>query len=372
MSICHAPPFAPPQERQILAAREDHESEWWYYHGHLEGGGRQFAFHLAFFRFRIGDIRLAGLVPLKLAADHFRVAHFAVTELDGGKFHYGFKRSLLGDSGASAEGFRTWLRDWCAHECADGHRLCAAIEPAALDLKVTPLKAPLVRVASAARPPARAGATEFSFTRMSAAGRLRLAGEELEVRGTAWMDREFGDFPLKHHLRGWDWFAIQLDDGRELRVYRQRPHDAVSSTRSSLAFVDEEGRATWLPESAFQVREEARWTSPRTGITYPMSWVVESAELEATLRLTPHLRCHELDTRGASNIIYWEGPAAVAGSLRGRPAAGRAFVELVGYENGSAPTGVFDFRGTTLRLWDSILNEVRQQLFTGGVSVVDA
>jgi predicted secreted hydrolase len=369
MNADGAVPFSPDDHR-FLAAQEENESEWWYYHGHLAAAERRFAFHLAFFRFRIGDIRLAGLVPLKLAAEHFRVAHFAVTELDAGKFHYGFKRSLLGDSGASLSEFRTWLDDWSAEQSNTGHRLRAAIEPAALDLTVAPLKPAIFRAADGLEN-IRPGGTEISFTRMNAAGSLTIGGTSLPVRGTAWMDREFGDFPLKHDVRGWDWLAIQLNNGTELRVYHRRRGGTGISPPSSLAFVDEAGQATWLGESEFTLREEARWTSPRTGISYPTTWSLIAAPLGAVLRIESLLRCNELDTRGSSNIIYWEGPAAVSGTLRGAEATGRAFIELVGYENGDSPSGVFDFNGNSLRLWDSIFNEIRQQLFGRGVSVAD-
>ena len=92
-----------------------------------------------------------------------------------------------------------------------------------------------------------------------------------------------------------------------------------------------------------------------------------SSDLE--LEIDPFVHCNELDTRGSSNVIYWEGPARVCGKLRGIPARGRAFVELVGYGTDSHLRGTFDFAGTRLGLWDSVFNEIRRQRFGAGVSL---
>jgi predicted secreted hydrolase len=254
---------------QLLRAQECHESEWWYYHGYLSADARWFSFHLAFFRFRVDGIRLSGFVPLTLAGDQYRVAHFAVTEIDTRRFHYGFKRSLRGVAGASAAEFSTWVGDWRAHETGAGHHLFAAIRPARFDLEVVPLKPAVWRPAPTGVGSAtRSGAGEICFTRMRASGELTVADERFNVQGEAWMDREFGDFPLKHAVEGWEWIAIQFEDGTELRVY-QRRRQAPMPVLASLAFIDEAGTILWLGAGDYSLGGEGRWISPRTGIEYP-------------------------------------------------------------------------------------------------------
>ena len=61
-----------------------------------------------------------------------------------------------------------------------------------------------------------------------------------------------------------------------------------------------------------------------------MGWHIELDRIEADLRVEPYLRCHEIDTRGSTNLLYWEGPASVAGTLGRRDVAGRCYAELVG------------------------------------------
>ena len=52
---------------------------------------------------------------------------------------------------------------------------------------------------------------------MSAAGELTLDGERLQVEGIAWFDHQWGDF-VSVGGGGWDWFAINLDDGTDITL----------------------------------------------------------------------------------------------------------------------------------------------------------
>src|SRR5437016_9757424 len=64
----------------------DFRTEWWYYTGNLKtAAGRHFGFQLTFFR-----IALAPGVVVRASAwatRQFYVAHFAVTDVAGGRFH---------------------------------------------------------------------------------------------------------------------------------------------------------------------------------------------------------------------------------------------------------------------------------------------
>src|SRR5205814_718338 len=62
----------------------------------------------------------------------------------------------------------------------------------------------------------------YSLTRMPARGTVRVGPETLQVSGEAWMDREWSTSALGAGVQGWDWFALQLADGRELMFYRLR------------------------------------------------------------------------------------------------------------------------------------------------------
>ena len=59
----------------------------------------------------------------------------------------------------------------------------------------------------------------YRFTRLEADGWLSLDGERFQVRGQAWMDKEVGSNQLTKEQVGWDWFSLQLSDGRDLMLY---------------------------------------------------------------------------------------------------------------------------------------------------------
>jgi cyanophycinase-like exopeptidase len=44
------------------------------------------------------------------------------------------------------------------------------------------------------------------------------------------------------------------------------------------------------------------------------------------------LKGQELDTRGTTMIVYWEGACEVSGTKAGSAIDGNAYVELVGYD----------------------------------------
>ncbi|MEZ4570376.1 MAG: lipocalin-like domain-containing protein [Thermomicrobiales bacterium] len=54
------------------------------------------------------------------------------------------------------------------------------------------------------------GSYYYSRPGMDLSGTLTVDGEPFEVTG--WMDHQWGDFVLVDGS-GWDWFAIEMDDG---------------------------------------------------------------------------------------------------------------------------------------------------------------
>ena len=71
---------------------------------------------------------------------------------------------------------------------------------------------------------------------------------------------------------------------------------------------------------------QRRWRSPSTHVEYPVAMTVRAGEL--TCALEPLIDDQELDTRGGTGVLYWEG--AVRASVAGRR-VGRGYLELTGY-----------------------------------------
>jgi predicted secreted hydrolase len=83
----------------------------------------------------------------------------------------------------------------------------------------------------------------LSWTRMPLSGTLRLAEGEarLAVRGEGWMDREWSTSALGSMHLGWDWFSLQLDDGRDLMFFELRRDDGLPDPLNHGALVEADG-----------------------------------------------------------------------------------------------------------------------------------
>src|SRR5262249_32722876 len=112
----------------------------------------------------------------------------------------------------------------------------------------------------------------YSVTRMRVRGTLRIAEEPIAVAGLAWMDREWGTSALGRALAGWDWFSLQLADGRDVMFYQLRHKDGTRDPWSAGVLVDRDGVPQRLTADHVRVDVLDTWRSPRSGVTYPARW----------------------------------------------------------------------------------------------------
>ena len=308
-------------------AHRDAPVEWWYYTGHLFGGaGRRYGFQLTFFRVR--DVHLA---------------HFAWTDIAGGRFQYDEKTHLgLPGIAAAAEGrLDVSNEDWFAKDAPDGsHVLAASGRAGRLELRLTPAKAPVLHGANGLSRKGT-GPREFSryvsITLLSARGSFTSGSRTEPLAGTAWFDHEWGSGVLPAGAAGWDWFALQLDDSSELMLSRMRGLDGSATPFSSGTFVPPRGAAVPVAWSDVGLTESAFWTSPRSRARYPAAWRIVVAPLRLDVTVVPLVADQELDTAASTGVTYWEGACTVRGTRGGRPVSGKAYVELTGYAGRDVP-----------------------------------
>jgi len=312
-------------------------TEWWYYTGNLETAtGRHFGFQLTFFRTALAPPTApTGHVASAWSTRQLYLAHFALTDTAGRRFHAWSRldRESLGLAGARATPFCVWVGDWSAEGATADDlpmQLRAAEGDVAIDLTLAALK-PVVlqgdRGLSRKGPEPGNASYYYSLSRMSARGTVRVEGEPLAVTGLAWMDREWSTSGLGPDLVGWDWLALQLDDGRELMVYRLRRRDGSTDAHSAGSLVGADGAARSLTASDVTLDALDRWTSPRSRVRYPSRWRLAVPGAGLALEIVPRLADQELIV----GTRYWEGAVRVEGTADGRAIAGRGYVELVGY-----------------------------------------
>ncbi len=323
-----------------LFAHKNAQTEWWYYTGHAKSdSGRHFGFELVFFKRRT-DLDKFGNVPLRLLGNPIYFAHFAVTEQETKSFRYSHRKSangLLDDpASASEKHYHLRLGDWSVRESHGNHVLRASIGNDLLfEASLKPVK-PVVlngkKKDGVSFKDEGQASRYFSYTRMELDGDITSNGETEHFTGSAWMDREFGTWTPTEKQKGWDWFSIQLDEGTDIMVYQLRDSRNNVSDYSAGVFVEKDGTYEHLPYPDFHVTPTGDWKSENSGATYPSGWNIEIPSRGVSLSVTPVVRNQELDTRGTTMIVYWEGACLVAGNVGGNDVTGNAYVELVGYD----------------------------------------
>lgn len=359
---------------------EDHgphprfRTEWWYLTGNLAAeDGRRFGTQLTFFRNALAPPPDSSARPAPAqrpsdwATRQTWFAHFALTDVAAGRFVSAERlvRGAVGLAGAEVApdgaGLDLWVADWTARTVPDGPapgpaaagllplRLRAADGAPdagiAIDLVLRPGKPPVAHgedgLSRKGGGPGNAS-YYYSFTRLTAEGTVVTGGERVAVTGRVWMDREWSTSALTAEQEGWDWFSLQLDDGRDLMVYALRlgsddsggqsgELERVLDPASSGTLVEPDGTARHLELSDVEIEPLERWESPRSGAVYPVRWRLRVPDAGIDLVITTPVEDQELDV----GFRYWEGTVTAEGTSADRPVSGRGYVELTGY--GASP-----------------------------------
>jgi len=310
-----------------------YRNEWWYLTGNVRtADGRPFGYQVTFFR-----TALAPSTPMRASAWATRdvyMAHFAITDVVGGRFlpHHRLARGAAGLAGARAVPLRVWTEDWMLQAEAQAGlpaRLRAAAGQVALDLHIEPGK-PMVlqgdQGLSRKGPEPGNASYYYSFTRLPTRGTLRIGPDRFEVRGASWMDREWSTSALGDKV-GWDWFALQLADGRDVMYYQLRRADGSTDRFSAGVLVAADGHARALRADDVRLEVLDTWASPRGGTRYPARWRLSVPSADLHLEVRPALADQELP----GPVRYWEGAVRIRPVAPGGGPAGAGYVELVGY-----------------------------------------
>ena len=297
-----------PEGRVMLPADEAAHSEdleWWYWTGHLHtADGRWFGFHHTFFLTHRGP--LSG-----------QVVHHAIADIDDDSFHH-IEEIAIGGPPVVDPGFQFAVGAQTASGANGSDTLHGAVEGYTMDLALTAVKAPVFQHES--------GYTDYSFggytyyysrERMAAEGTIVIDGETLPVTGSAWFDHQWGTLGPAVEF-GWDWFALQLDDNREIMLFIVRVEGEDVFVGGSLSEAD--CMSTPIEPSEFEVTPIGEWRNA-ADCPYPSGWNVRVRDENYVV--TPAIEDQELAT---TIKTYWEGAAVVSGD-----ATGRAYVELTGY-----------------------------------------
>lgn len=334
-------------------------NEWWYFVGHLaDSSGNRFGYQLTLFRIGIAPAA-PELVSTWTAAD-LVMGHLALTDVGANRhiFAEALYRAtpLLGGFGGP-DSVLAWCQappgtagQWTIRWDGEKFDLVARDDRTgiSIDLAALPSAEPLLQGPNGySRKSGRdeAASHYYSVTRLETRGvvgvsdstqstgrdEIRSARGDVSlgasrdarffVTGTSWMDHEFSSNQLGTGQVGWDWFSIQLDDGRDVMMYLLRNETGIDYAHGTLR--ERDGTVRGLgPEDWILKASGARNTR------YPSRWNLEIPNHGIEIELVPLV----LDQENVSTIIpglrYWEGAVEVRAAGRN---VGQGYVELTGY-----------------------------------------
>jgi predicted secreted hydrolase len=322
-------------------AHPDFKTEWWYFTGNLfAGNGRRFGYELTLFRSALAPPDSLDGLANGWATRQLYMGHFSLADPESGTFHTyeRFSRGAAGLAGAESPPFRIWLNDWNVASVYPSRpdelfplRLQAEEEGVAIDLTLNAVK-PLVLQGDQGWDPKGAGSGNasyyYSFTRMETTGTVTIQDGAFSVTGQSWKDHEWSTSALGPDEIGWDWFALQLDDGREIMYYQLRREDGTISPFTGGTLVEADGSKRHLTAKDVDVVVLDRWTSGVSGAEYPVGWELRIPKEDLLLSVSAVMPNQELNV----SVRYWEGAVDISGTSGDSPVSGVGYVELTGYD----------------------------------------
>ena len=315
--------FAVPEPDYEIAFPEDHgphpefRIEWWYVTANLEGpDGTPYGIQWTLFRSALAPYEAEGWGSPQLWMGHMGVttpdAHFVAERL---------ARGGVGQAGVTAEPFEAYIDDWRMEGPGLGDvRLQARGAEAGYALSLRAGGPFVMQGIDGYSVKSASGQASHYYSQpfYEASGTLLLPGGEVPVTGTAWLDREWSSQPLSEGQEGWDWFSLDLGEGR-LMAFRLR--DELQGDYTSATWIAQDGTPTPYPDGAVTVTPLE--THVTAGRTVPVRWRVElpARAVDVTVEAV------NPDAWMATAFPYWEGPVTATGSHDGR-----GYLEMTGYE----------------------------------------
>jgi predicted secreted hydrolase len=285
------------------------------------------------------------------------MAHHAITDAESPGFSYYEDSDVYSyetlSSNTALEG--TFFEDWCVD---DGFSLSfgpltavggdgidvihGEVDNYVLDLELTAVKKPVLQYGDGYQDYGGMSSYYYSRERMEAVGTLAIDGTAFPVTGQAWFDHQYEVNKTSNAYLEYDWFAIQLDDFREIMIPVIRA-DGVPYSLVGTSYTDQNCNTVELAPEDVIVTPKDDWYSTASGNTYQMGWDITLKNIsngecvtDLNLEITPVMVNQEVITSTVSIPVmpplfyytvdipdYWEGAAIVTGD-----AQGRAYVEM--------------------------------------------
>ena len=316
--------YAVPSPEKPISFPADHAAhpryriEWWYVTAILTGpDGMRYGLHWTLFR--------SAFRPDGKPGSQLWMGHAAVTTPDQHFVAERRARGGIGQAGVAAEPFNAFIDDW-GLKAAQGRdidevSMTASGSDFAFDVQLS-AQGPLVLQGEegySRKSESGTASYYYSQPRYALSGVLKLPTGDVQVTGSAWLDREWSSQPLSGGQRGWDWFSLSFDDGYQMMAFQLREAEGKSFT--SATWISPDGDPTPIPNGELQL--EPLTISDVGGRDVPTRWQLRlpSRDVNVTVEaLNPQ-------SWMATSIPYREGPVSVTGNRNGI-----GYLEMTGYD----------------------------------------
>ncbi len=317
------------------------KTEWWYLNGHLEDeDGNKYGFHHALFDAPdVVDARYNVDMPAMPGA---MMLDTALTEEATGEHTYSRDMKILRPyanhtdvktdelNAGYDQSFR--LQRWDTETI----HVRGLAGRAIMDVDMKATKPPILMGGEGEIEMGPNGLSKYyTFPKLEVTGTLLIDGEEKNVKGSAWMDHQWGDMAIFNGYKGWDWFGIQLSNDTQINAFRFRDEQG-GNVQTTVGISNPDGSQS--DSEQMKLTPGRTWRSPETGAEYPVEWHLSVPDQQIELDLRPTVDDQEMVGHPphcypelAPKPTYWEGSMQVTGSVKGQPVDGRAYLELVGY-----------------------------------------
>ena len=303
----------------------DYRIEWWYVTANLrDSAGTPYGAQWTLFR----QAMAPGPQMTGWENQQIWMGHAAVTRADLHRYSETFSRGGVGVADVEAKPFHAWIDTWDMRgldEMSDTTiapiELSASGEDFSYKLRLD-AERPLVLQGDAGylRNSDRGDGASYYFSQpfFKATGLIMLDDKPVQVTGKAWMDREWTSQKLALDESGWDWFAIHLNSGEKVMLYRFRHSDGHNYVAGN--WIDVEARSHSLAHRSVLMTPTAQ--TKVSSRTLPTEWTIEIPERQLKIN------CVALNSQSwmGTRIPYWEGPVHVQGSHDGV-----GYLEMTGY-----------------------------------------
>jgi predicted secreted hydrolase len=312
-----------------LYYKKDHRVQWWYFTGHLfDEKGNEFGYELTFFIVGIQD----KIYKSEFAVNNIYISHFAISDLARNRFYFSDRTDggAYGFAGAMDYQLKVWVGGNVLNGNMERMQIRASDDDNAIDLQLIPEKPVILNgengYSRKSEESPLIASIYFSYSNLKTEGKLKVGNKIFNVKGKSWFDREISSRGPGKNQAGWDWFAIQLDDKKEVMLYLLRNKDGSVDRYSSGTFVYPDGRYRYLSREDFMIKVSSHYKSKKTGAQYPSQWEIKIPSEKLVLKIVPFIEDQEVLAYNSTGNYYWEGTCRVEGTEKGR-----AYVEMTGY-----------------------------------------